>query len=149
MALASPCRRTPKTIASSTHCIRLASRPASIGDLVSRKLEPHLAVAVRVVTPGLAHLDEQEQVHRLLGHLGDLTTGIRADRLDGLPSAAQDDLALTFALDIDGLLDPHRAVLELLPGAGLDHRLIWQFLVEPQIELLARDFGRQLSQWCV
>ena len=34
--------------------------------LLLRKLQPHLAVALRVVAPAFPHLHEQEQVHRLL-----------------------------------------------------------------------------------
>ena len=34
------------------------------------KLQPHLPIALRIVAPALAHLDEQEQVHLLLQDVG-------------------------------------------------------------------------------
>jgi len=36
-----------------------------------RKLNPHLAIAFRIVGPVLADLDEQEEVHRAFGEGGD------------------------------------------------------------------------------
>ena len=72
-----------------------------------RKLHPHRAVALRVVAPALAHLHEQEQMHLLLGHLGDLLARLGADRLDGRAALAEHDLALALALHIDRLLDAH------------------------------------------
>src|SRR5258708_35550425 len=75
----------------------------------ARKLQAHLAVALGVVAPAFAHLDEQEQVDGRLEHLRDLAPRLRADRLDGRPTLAQHDLALALALDIDRLLDPGRA----------------------------------------
>ena len=69
-----------------------------------------------------------------------------ADRLDGGAALAEHDLALALALDIDRLLDAHRAVLAVpstvrsrpwtgtaVPGAGAE-------------ELLAGDLGRKLAQ---
>ena len=46
--------------------------------------------------------------------VGELLAGRLADPLDGLAALAEHDLALALALDIDGLLDAHRAVLALL-----------------------------------
>src|SRR5450631_3526940 len=120
MALASPWRLTPSTMASSTHCIKPDSCLPRLGRLLSGKLEPDLAVTFRVVPPALAHLDEQEQMHRMLDDVGDLAPRFRTDRLDGLAALAQHDLALAHALDEDRLLDTHRAVLEFLPRIGLD-----------------------------
>src|SRR5262249_7068447 len=118
----------------------------SSSTLVLREFEPHLAIALRVVTPALAHLHEQEQVHRLLDRLRDLTPGIGTDRLDGLAALAEHDLALALALHIDRLLDADRAALALLPLLRLDGGLVGQFLVQTQIKLLARDLGRKLAQ---
>ncbi len=84
-----------------------------------------------VVAPALAHLHEQEQVH-LLDDLGDLLARLGADRLDGRAALAEHDLALALALDIDRLLDAHRAVAQFLPAVGLDRRLIGQLLVQPR-----------------
>ena len=42
---------------------------------------------------------------------------------------------------IDRLLDARRAVGQILPGFGLDRRLIGQFVVQPLEHLLARDLG--------
>src|SRR5436309_8537302 len=106
--------------------------------LLLREFEPHPAVAVGIVSPVLAHLDEQEQMDRRRDHLGDLAPRIGADRLDGLAALAEHDFALAFTLDIDRLLDADRAILELFPLIGLDRRLIRQLLMQAQIELLAR-----------
>ena len=43
-----------------------SARSPSAACSLSGKLEPHLAVALRIVAPALAHLHEQEEVHRLL-----------------------------------------------------------------------------------
>src|SRR5262249_45342449 len=76
------------------------------------EFEPDLAVAFGVVAPILAHFDEQHQVDLGLDGSGDLAARFAADRLDGLAALAEHDLALAFALNVDRLLDPHRAVLE-------------------------------------
>src|SRR5262249_14796806 len=86
------------------------------------------------------------QVHRSLDHVRDVAPRIGADRLDALTALTEHDLTLALALDVDRLLDSSRSVLELLPDIGLDRRLIWQLLMQAQIELLARDLGRQLPQ---
>src|SRR5882672_8106169 len=141
MALASPCRRTPSTMPSSVHCIASVPIPKvlqrsscqrlskcivgfGIGALLLRELQPHLPITLRVVAPAFAHLHEQKQVNRLLDHLSDLASRLGADRLDGLAALPKHDLALAFALNIDGLLDSHRAVLALLPARGFDRRLV-------------------------
>src|SRR5215207_7507880 len=106
-----------------------------------RELQPHLAVALRIVAPVLAHLDEQEEVDLGLGDLGDVAARRLADRLDGLAALAKHDLPLAFALDEDRLLDAHRAVLARLPLVGFDRRAVGQFLLQPLVDLLARDLG--------
>src|SRR5262245_61791254 len=150
----------PSTMPSSLHCIassrfRSSQTLAVLSDaahyartsaLFLRKFEPHFAVTLGVLAPTLAHLHEQEQMHGSLDHGGDLTPGVGTDRLDGLPALAEHDLALAFALDIDRLLDPDRAVLALRPGIGLDGGLVGELLMQAQIELLARDLGRKLAQ---
>ena len=78
-------------------------------------------------------------------HRRDLGARGGADRLDGLAALAEHDFALAVALDIDRLLDAHRAVLEFLPDLGLDGRLVGQFLMQPQIKFFARDLGGELA----
>src|SRR5258705_2147715 len=161
MALASPCRRTPSTMPSSVHCMarfrssysevhvrtyRNVSWVSGSGALLLRELQPHLPIALLIITPAFAHFHEQEQVHPLLDHLGDLAASLGADRLDGLPAIAEHDLTLTLSFDEDRLLDSHRAVLALLPARSFDRRLVRQFLVQTQIELFARDLGGKLPQ---
>src|SRR4029077_16730832 len=156
MALASPWRRMPSTMPSSLHCIAsvpipkfadvLAAHYARTSALFLRKFEPHFAVALGVLAPAFAHLHEQEEMHGSLDHGGELAPGFGADRLDGLPALAEHDLALAFALDIDRLLDPDRAVLALRPRVGLAGGFIGKLLMQAQKELLARDLGRELAQ---
>src|SRR6185312_15297516 len=69
---------------------------------VLRELDAHLAVALGIVGPVLAHLDEEEEVDGLLGERGDLLPRGDGDALDGLAALADDDLLLALALDIDG-----------------------------------------------
>ena len=66
MALVSPCLLVPRIIASSRHSMSRAFHGSG------REFKPHLAVALGVVAPVLAHLHEQEQMHLLLEDLGDL-----------------------------------------------------------------------------
>src|ERR1700693_823866 len=68
IALVSPWRREPNTIASSVHSISFTS----LDESPLRKLQSYRAIALRVVLPVLAHLHVQEQVHRLLDGGGDL-----------------------------------------------------------------------------
>src|SRR5262249_45090628 len=87
--------------------------------LLLRKLEPHSTVPLGIVAPALAYLHEQEQVHGGFDHVGDLAPRLGADRLDGGSALAEHDLPLALALNVDRLLDPGRAILELLPLIGL------------------------------
>src|SRR5690606_31458974 len=87
---------------------------------LTREVEPHLAVALGVVAPVLAHLDEQEEVDLLFEDLADLLPCRLADGADRLALVAEHDALLAVALDIDHLLDAHRAVLFLLPLLGFD-----------------------------
>src|SRR5215475_3688558 len=96
------------------HVARLC-HPTELRNSITRKFQADLAIALGIVAPPFAHLDEQEQVHRRLDDGCNLAPRLGADRLDGLPALAQHDLALAFALHIDRLLDAHGAVLELLP----------------------------------
>src|SRR5665213_1131866 len=105
--------------------------------LFLRKLQPHGPVALRVVAPALAHLDEQEQVYFVLDDPGDFAPRRFADRLEGLPAFADHDLALALALHINRLLDPHIATPQLLPLLGLDRGMVRQLLVQPLEQLLA------------
>src|SRR3954453_9466083 len=77
-------------------------------------IEAHLPVAFGVLAPALAHLDEQEEVDRRLGHRPDLLACRHGDRLDGRAFCAEQDFALALTRDIDGLLDADAPVLELL-----------------------------------
>src|SRR6266567_4480373 len=117
-----------------------------IAALLLRKLQPHLAVTFRIVAPAPAPLHEEEQMHGVFYNCDNVAPRLGADRLDGLATLSQYDLALALALDIDRLFDPDRAVLELLPLIGLNRRLIGQLLVQAQIELLARDLRSELPQ---
>src|ERR1035438_6041463 len=151
MALASPCRLTPITMPSSVHCMQTAyaqnrGKSRAADGLFLRKLQPHGPVARRVLAPAFAHLDEQEQVYLVLDDLGDFAPRRFADRLEGLPAFPDHDLALTLALHIDRLLDPHIATPQFLPLLGFDRGMIGQLLVQPLEQLLTRDLGRQLAQ---
>src|SRR6201999_1838930 len=95
--------------------IMVAALTPTEATLLLRKFDPHAAVALWIVGPPFAHLHEKEQVHLLLGKLGDLLARLRADRLDRCAALAEHDLALAFAFDIDRLLDPRRAVAQVLP----------------------------------
>src|SRR6202011_3234340 len=86
----------------------------ALGASIMGKLEPDLAIAFRIVAPVLAHFHEQHQVHFGFDGVRDLAARFAADRLDGLAALAEHDLALAFALHVDRLLDPYRAVLEFL-----------------------------------
>src|ERR1700719_5230612 len=110
-----------------------------------REFQAHFPIALRIVAPALAHFDKQEEVHWMLDGRGDVLARRRSDRLDRLAALAEDDFALAFALDIDGLLDAHGAVAQLLPDFGFDRRLIGQFLVQPQKEFLAGDLSGKLA----
>src|SRR5665213_3422378 len=105
------------------------------------KLQPHGAVALRIVAPALAHLDEQEQVHLVLDDLGDFAPRRFANRLERLPVFADDDLALAFALHVDRLLDANVAAAQFLPRLGLDRRMIGQLLMQPCEQLFPGDLG--------
>src|SRR5690606_35962003 len=89
---------------------------------------------------------EQEEMHFRSEHF--LKFGARelADRLDRLPAGAERDLALALALDIDHLLDADRAVLLVLPLLRLHGELVGKLVMEPEKELLARDFRRERAQ---
>ena len=116
------------------------------GSATLGKVEAHLAVALGVLGPALAHLDEEKEVHGNARHLADLGAGGRADLLDGLPLGAEHDLPLALALDIDGLLDADAAVGELLPVGGLDRKRIGKLLVQAEEEFLAGDLRRALPE---
>src|SRR5262245_55025629 len=98
---AAPAARTD----ASTNATRAGLRAAAS---LLVEVEPHAAIAFRIIRPAFTHLDEQEQVHRGADDLGDLAPRLGADRLDPLPALAQHDLALALARHIDRLLDPHR-----------------------------------------
>src|SRR5580765_1836915 len=85
----------------------------------------------------------QEEMHRPLEHLAELMAGPRADLLDPRAALAQENRALAVALDVDGLLDAHAAVLAVFPLLGLYRRLVGQLLVQLQEDLLARHLGRE------
>src|SRR5215468_5353188 len=74
---------------------------------IPRKLQSHLAVAGGIVRPALPHLDEQEEMHRLLDQACDFPARLGTDRLDGLAALSQRDLSLALALDEDRLLDAY------------------------------------------
>src|SRR5579885_2869852 len=90
------------------------------GSSVLGKIEPHLAVALGVLPPALAYLDEQKEMHGHAHHFGDFAPGQASDLLDGPAMGAEHDLSLAFAHHVDRLLDTDALVLELLPVGGLD-----------------------------
>src|SRR5580692_9668964 len=61
------------------------------------EVEPHRAIARRVVLPVLAHLDMQEQMHRALEHGGDLGARRFADGFDTAAAFAEHDRLLAVA----------------------------------------------------
>src|SRR6516162_1862525 len=153
MMLVSPWRLTPSTVPSSIHSMARiyiifahAHSTGQSGALFVRKSQAHGAVALRIVHPPFPHFDVKKKMHGLLDNTRDLGPRRGADRLDALAALAKHDLALALAGDKDGLLNAHRTVLELLPRFGLHHGLIWQLLVQPQIELFPGDLRRQLAQ---
>src|SRR5665213_176232 len=93
--------------------------------------------------PVLAHLDEQEEVNAAAEHLFQVGAGQFADLLDGGAALAQHDGFLAVALDEDDLVDLHRAVLALLPLLGFHRGGVGQFVMQAQIDFLARHFGGQ------
>src|SRR5215208_4915593 len=101
--------------------------PLHAASLLLRKFQAHAPVALGIVAPAFTYLHEQEKMHRLLRYSRDLFPCFRADGLDRGTAFAEHDLALAFPLHIDRLLDPHRAVPQLLPAVGLDRGLIGQF----------------------
>src|SRR4051812_41246434 len=117
--------------------------------LFLRKLDADLAIAVGIVAPVLAHLDEQEQMHRHAQNLRDLLARLGADRLDGGAALAEHDLALAFALDKDRLLDADRFVLAFGPALGLDSRLIGQLLMQLAVVFSPGDLGGEMPHWRV
>src|SRR5271165_5162968 len=150
-SLFSPCccplRRAEKPkIAGWRRCdrnpIAASPRPARSPRALSlRELKPHRPVARGIVEPVLAHLHMQEEVHHAAVDRSDVLAGGRADRLDRAPALADDDLAVALARHEHRLLDPRRAVRQVLPAVGLDGGLIGQFVVQALDELFARDFG--------
>src|SRR5207302_7220029 len=120
---------------------RDVERVQSVLESALGEFQSHLAIALGVVAPVLAHLDEEKEVHRPLQGLAKLLARVGANRLDRGATLAEHDLALALALDKDRLLDPHRTVLALGPARGLDRRLVRQLLVQLAIDLLARDLG--------
>src|SRR5690606_18549347 len=133
MTLDSPCLRVPRMIPSSRHSMpgdltasaaksrkeQYAGYRWRIRRLVG-KFQTHLAVTLRVVAPVLPHLHEQEEMHLLFEHVGDLLAGGFAYGANRAPLFAQNDLLLAIAFHIDHLLDANRAVFLLLPFLGLD-----------------------------
>ena len=59
---------------------------------------------------------------------------------------SEHDLPLAVAHHIDGLLDAHAAVLQLLPGVGLDRQAVGKLVVQPEEQLLAGDLGGGLTE---
>src|SRR5580704_16738199 len=84
------------------HGLATARFPLRAETLLPWKLQSHLAVALRVVAPAFAHLDEQKEMDRVLDRHRDVGARRGADRFDDLAALAEHDLALAFALDIDG-----------------------------------------------
>src|SRR5581483_5049721 len=107
--------------------------------------EAHFAVALRIVAPTLAHLDVEEEVHRLLQDAGELLAGLHAELAHHARAAADHDRLLALALHEDGLLDAHGA-FPLHPRRRLHRDLVGQLVVQAGEYLLARDLRRQKAQ---
>src|SRR5262245_61169343 len=97
-----------------------------------RIVEAHLAIALGILGPALAHLDEEKEMDGRANHRADLGAGGSADLLDGAAFGAEHDLALAFALDVDRLLHPDAAVGKLLPVGSLDRQRVGELLMEAQ-----------------
>src|SRR4051794_11236473 len=108
------------------------------------KLKSHLPVTVGIITPILAHLDEQEQMHWNPSDLGDFLARFRADGFDSGAALAEHNLALAIAFHKNRLLDPDGFVVALSPAVRLDGGLVRQLLVQLPEYLFPRDLGRQL-----
>src|SRR5262249_26485531 len=106
----------------------------------------HRLVALGIVAPTFAYLDEQEKMYGRLDHLGDFPPRLASDCLYAAAGFAQHDFSLALALDVNRLLNADRAVFALLPALRLDCDLIWELLVQRQIDFLARDFRGKLAQ---
>ena len=127
---------------------RVTSGIARRGKLLFRQLEAHLAIALGIVLPVLAHLDEQEQVHRRSRICVELACATSIETcLDGLPALAEHDRLLALARDVDRLLDPHRAVLERSSTRSVSTvECVGQLVVQAVEDLLARDLGGEHAQ---
>src|SRR5690606_7077867 len=90
------------------------------GASLLREVQPHLAIALRIVGPILANFHIKEQVNLVAEELGQLLSSLHRDLLDGSAILAEDDLTLAFPLHEDDLLDPHRTIASVLPTRRLD-----------------------------
>ena len=85
----------------------------------------------------------QLEVDRPVQRLGQFLARGLADGLDLGAALADDDRFLARAFDQDDLMDERAAILPLLPFLVLDGAGIGQFLAELEVELFARDLGRE------
>src|SRR3954467_9283181 len=92
-------------------------RPACSSRL-ARIVQTDSAQAGALLVPTLALLDIQEQVHRAVQQTGQVLPGTGADGLDAAALVANQDGLVARPADINGDVDPHRAVLALLEGLG-------------------------------
>ena len=95
-------------------------------------VESERGVALGILDPVVAHLDEQKEMDAALQHAFQFGAGAGADRLDPRSLVAEHDRALALAADIDHLVDLDAPVLTLLPRLGLDPRRIGQLLMQLQ-----------------
>src|SRR5690606_7104456 len=110
MALVSPCFLVPRMIPSSRHSMSEAFHQGAAEFKPQRilacsgcdeeaicsagsagKIQPHFTVALGVVAPVFAHLDEQEQMHRLFEDFADFLARRLPYRADRLALVAQHD----------------------------------------------------------
>ena len=113
-------------------------------------LEPHLAIALGVLAPLLAHLDEEEEMDRHLEDLHQLLAAVGADRLDGLAAGPQNDLLVGIAGDIDHLVDAVGAILldgelEYEVEEFISHRFVGHNKLEYLVKWL--DWGLEHNTW--
>src|SRR6185503_9664583 len=90
-----------------------------------------------VVSPVLAHLDPELEMHALAEQLTQLLARERAGLLEDAAGLADDDLLLALALEPDQRVDEPLALLVLAEVRDLDGQAVRHFLVNERHELFA------------
>ena len=97
----------------------------------SEVVQTHLAVALGSSPQRSRTFTNRKRCTGCVDHLADLLARRHGDLLDGRAVSAEHDLLLAVAHHIDGLLDAHAAVSELLPGLGLDRQAVGKLVMQP------------------